>query len=76
MGEFIIPIRIQEENDLYSEFDPSGMSFSSDLVAYLSDYIEDRRLGEKVRNCPELIYTSCWSFSPIPHSRIRLHSKL
>ena len=48
MGEFIIPIRIQEENDLNSEFDPSGMSFSSDLVAYLSDYIEDRRLGEKV----------------------------
>ena len=48
MGEFIIPINIGCEKEIYSEFDPSGLSFSSDLTAYLSDYIEDRKLGEQV----------------------------
>ena len=48
MGEFIIPIKLGEEKDLFTEFDPSGLSFSSDLTEYLSDYVEDRRLGESV----------------------------
>ena len=48
MGEFIIPINIGCEKEIYSEFDPSGLAFSSDLTAYLSDYIEDRKLGEQV----------------------------
>lgn len=48
MGEFIIPIRVQEEKDLYAGLDPSGLSLSGELTDYLADYIEDRRLGERV----------------------------
>ena len=47
-GEFVIPIRVRDENDLFSEFDPSGLSLSSDLTEYLGDYVEDRKLGERV----------------------------
>lgn len=48
MSEFIIPINVREEKELYTEYDPSGLSLSSDLTAYLSDYVEDRKLGENV----------------------------
>lgn len=52
MTNFIIPIQVQDEPSLYSPFDPSGLSLSEELTAYLNDYVEDRRLGEKV--CFEL----------------------
>lgn len=52
MSEFIIPIHVRDESDLYTAFDPSGLSFSSDLTEYLSDYVEDRKLGETI--CVEI----------------------
>lgn len=48
MSKFIIPIQVKDEQELYSRLDPSGLSFSSELTDYLSDCIEDRRLGEGV----------------------------
>ncbi len=48
MNTFCIPIKVEDENDLYDRFLPSGLSFSGDLTAYLEDYLEDRRLGESV----------------------------
>ena len=48
MGKFIIPIQVKNEQELYSRLAPSGLSFSSELTDYLSDSIEDRRLGESV----------------------------
>ena len=52
MGEFIIPVHISDETDLYTQFDPSGLAFSSDLTEYLSDYVEDRKPGETI--CVEI----------------------
>ena len=52
MNTFCIPIRVDDEADLYDRFLPSGLSFSGELVDYLTDYLEDRRTGEKV--CIEL----------------------
>lgn len=48
MSDFIIPIYVRDESELYTAFDPSGLSFSSDLTEYLSDYVEDRKLGEMI----------------------------
>ena len=45
---FSIPIKIENEKDLYDKFFPSGLSFSGELTAYLEDYLEDRRIGESV----------------------------
>jgi hypothetical protein len=45
---FCIPVKVENENDLYEKFLPSGLSFSSDLTAYLEDCLEDRELGENV----------------------------
>ncbi len=56
MGEFIIPVKVMEEKDLFTEFDPSGLSFSSDLAEYMVDYVEDRKLGERV--CIEIQSTT------------------
>ena len=55
MNPFCIPIKVEDEGDLYDRFLPSGLSFSSELVAYLADYIEDRKIGEKI--CIELYAT-------------------
>lgn len=52
MKTFCIPIKVDDEADLYDKFLPSGLSFSGELVDYLTDYIEDRKIGEKV--CIEL----------------------
>ncbi len=52
MKTFCIPIKVEDESDLYDKFLPSGLSFSGELVDYLTDYIEDRKIGEKV--CIEL----------------------
>ena len=49
MSEFVVPIRVQEEQDLYAGLDPSGISLGADLTAYLSDLVVDRRIGETVR---------------------------
>ena len=49
MREFLIPIHIREEEELYSAFDPSGLTLSSSLTDYLVDYVEDRKPGETVR---------------------------
>ena len=49
MKTFCIPIRVDDEGDLYDKFLPSGLSFSGELVDYLTDYIEDRKTGEKIR---------------------------
>jgi hypothetical protein len=40
---------VAEEESLYDPFCPSGLSFSGDLVEYLGDYIEDRKMGEDVQ---------------------------
>jgi hypothetical protein len=52
MKIFCIPIKVEDESDLYDRFLPSGLSFSGELVDYLTDYIEDRKTGEKI--CIEL----------------------
>ena len=52
MKTFCIPIKVEDESDLYDRFLPSGLSFSGELVDYLTDYIEDRKTGEKI--CIEL----------------------
>lgn len=46
--DFLLPVCIRSEQELYSEFDPSGQILSSSLRDYLSDYIEDRNVGEDV----------------------------
>ena len=46
--DFLLPVSIRSEQELYSEFDPSGQVLSSSLRDYLSDYIEDRNIGEDV----------------------------
>ena len=38
MREFLIPIHVREEEELYSAFDPSGLTLSSSLTDYLVDY--------------------------------------
>ena len=48
MSEFCIPIWVEEEEDLYDRFYPSGLSFSGELVDYLQDYLEDRKAGEEI----------------------------
>jgi hypothetical protein len=52
MKTFCIPIRVEDESDLYDKFVPSGLAFSGELVDYLEDCLEDREVGEKV--CIEL----------------------
>ena len=52
MDTFCIPIKVTDEEDLYDGFCPSGLAFSGELVAYLEDYLIDRRIGENV--CLEL----------------------
>ena len=46
MNTFCIPIRAENEEDLYDRFNPSGLAFSGELKAYLEDYLADRRAGE------------------------------
>jgi len=48
LDTFCIPIKVEDETDLYAKFLPSGLSFSGELVDYLADYIEDRKTGEKL----------------------------
>ncbi|MCR4901228.1 MAG: hypothetical protein K6A23_00045, partial [Butyrivibrio sp.] len=64
MSEFVITIHVNDEKELYSEFDPSGMSFSNEFAEYLKDYIEDRKIGEKV--CYEV-----FSYNQIDMERLR-----
>ena len=52
MKTFCIPIKVDDESDLYEKFLPSGLAFSGELMDYLEDYLEDRKVGEKV--CIEL----------------------
>ena len=60
MSEFVIPIKAENENDLYATFDPSGLSLSGDVTDYLSDYMTARRPGERV--CIEV--TAAGPFDP------------
>ncbi len=56
--DFIIPVYIKGENELYSEFDPAGQALSSSLREYLSDCLEDRGFMENVilvLHSPELL---------------------
>ena len=48
MNKFCIPIRVEDEENLYDRFYPSGLSFSGELVAYLEDYLVDRKVGEDI----------------------------
>lgn len=48
MRKFIIPIYVREEEELYSAFDPSGLTLSSSLTDYLEDHVEDRKPGEAI----------------------------
>lgn len=47
-GTFVIPISVADEQDLYEGFDPSGLTLSEALKGYLSDFMEDRKLGDSV----------------------------
>lgn len=60
MSEFIIPLKTENEQDLYSTLDPSGLSLSVEVTDYLGDYVEERRPGERV--CIEV--TTASSFDP------------
>ena len=46
--DFVIPLYVEAEKDLYSEYDPSGLSLNSALMDYLSDCVEDRHFGADV----------------------------
>ena len=48
MDTFCIPIKVEEEKDLYESFLPSALAFSGELTAYLEDFLEDRKPGENV----------------------------
>ena len=48
MDTFCIPIVVEDEQDLYEKYYPSALTFSSDLAAYLEDFLEDRKLGDGV----------------------------
>ena len=48
MRRFSIPIKVEDESELYDRFVPSGQAFSGELVSYLADCIEDRNLGENI----------------------------
>lgn len=48
MKALCIPIKVEDENELYDRFVPSGLAFSGELVSYLEDCIEDRIVGEKL----------------------------
>ena len=48
MSKLTIPIRINEEEELYSPFDPSGLTLSNDLEDYLEKQLENRKPGEDV----------------------------
>ena len=48
MSTFCISVKVEDEKDLYDRFLPSGLSFSSELTAYLENYLEERKLGESV----------------------------
>ncbi|MBR4472226.1 MAG: hypothetical protein IKS55_01170 [Oscillospiraceae bacterium] len=48
MDTFCIPIKVEDEKDLYEPFLPSALAFSGELTAYLEDYLEDRKLGNGV----------------------------
>ena len=46
---FCIPIKVEDEQDLYDRFLPSGLAFSSELLSYLEDQVVDRKVKEKIR---------------------------
>ena len=48
-GTFVIPIDVTDEQDLYEGFDAAGLTLSESLKGYLSDFMEDRKLGDNVR---------------------------
>ncbi|MBR1530765.1 MAG: hypothetical protein IJ643_01760 [Eubacterium sp.] len=48
MSEYVIPIKVHNEEKLYTPFDYSGLSFSSELTEYLTDAVANRKIGEKV----------------------------
>jgi len=52
MNTFCIPIRVTDEEALYDPFYPSGLSFSGELMDYLEDCLEDRKVGDGL--CLEL----------------------
>ena len=47
--EFVIPVYINSESDLYSRYDPYGKDLDSSLKEYLSDCLLDRGFMEKVK---------------------------
>ena len=48
MNTFCIPVKVENEKDLYDKFLPSSLSFSSEFKAYLEDYMMERKIGEGV----------------------------
>lgn len=45
----IIPVCVDDERDLYDGFDPNDQRLSDSFRSYLADFVEDKRLGERVR---------------------------
>ena len=48
MEEYIIQVLVNEEKNLYADYDPSGLSLDRGLIDYLVDCAENRKPGEKV----------------------------
>lgn len=48
MEEYLIQVLVNEEKNLYAEYDPSGLSLDRGLIDYLVDCVENRKPGEKV----------------------------
>ncbi|SDB50072.1 hypothetical protein [Butyrivibrio sp. INlla16] len=45
---FEIEVKVEQESDLYNHFDSRELMPSDDLIAYISNRLEERPLGEKI----------------------------
>ena len=48
---FEIRVKIDREEDLYCGFDETGLTLNDDVLVYITNALEDRRAGEKLRLC-------------------------
>ncbi len=44
-----IKLRIHDENELYSRFDEDRQVLSDDVISYISDRFDERKLGSRIR---------------------------
>lgn len=48
MTNYEIKVKISEESDLYSPFDPDGLALNGDFLDYITDQYEQKNFGEAV----------------------------